>query len=559
VVERLLGGDWRSTVAVAIPTAVVLYALAALASTYLFWLGADEEHSKAGFFHGAGWLAAMAMGSPIFLHGRGDNGEAESAFIGIAPLTISVLVLVVFALLLRSYLPNTSTSARLASAVRAALLAAVAVTAVGCTAYANNVLGEDSDIAISPGRIFGWSLLCFVVVGGLVAIRSGRKTAVPADDDSALIRLAATWWLPVQGAIALMATAVVLGGVAAIVAMFVEAGDQPLDVVKALPLVFAYFVNLGVDVFQFAMGAPLGVYSNGPGSSDGSAWLFDRHGVSAGYIALVVLPPLAVTAGVLRIRRFRHVVDPRHLARSCYRMALPALLLYLAVALPSRAGFGFEDPGRGVTGHAGPNLLLGSVILVAWVGVLGYAAGRWLLRDAASDTLDAVESPPTAAPRRSSARRVHALPLTLGALAVVVATTAGGVATAEDRAESEGAYDTIAGAFFFVYVVTSDGSIFEDDGSPPEPRGPAPVANGNDVPADVQRVLAGVTVGEEVYFSEHGEYTNDASLLTVDLPVGMQLVITAGDGGYCALVTTHDGSEYSYATIEGDILEGSVC
>jgi hypothetical protein len=400
LVERLLGGDWRAAVAVALPTVVVAYALAMLASTYLFWTGEDEfaTHSEAGYFRAAGTLAAMALGSPIFVHGTEASSDSDSFeltasfFGGMAPLTISVLVLLTFALLLRTYLPVTGSGAKLTTTVRAALLSAVGAAALGFTAFASNALGE-ADITVSPARMFGWSLLWFLVIGAVVAIRAGHGLVTHFETDSRLARLTDAWWLPVRGAMAAMTAAVLLGGLAFLAAMFVEAGDEPLDVVKALPLVLAYFINLGIDVFQFAMGAPLHAGIGGPEGGDSSLWLFDRHGVPAGYISLVVIPPLAVAAGVLRMRRLRAVVDPQHLARSCYRMALPALLIYLAVALPARAGFGADGPGPSAVGHAGPNVLLGSIILVAWFVVLGYAAGRWMLRDATQAAPSTVAAP----------------------------------------------------------------------------------------------------------------------------------------------------------------------
>src|SRR3954451_22096359 len=110
-VQRVIGGDWRSAAFVAGPSILVAFALGLLASTYLLWFdtgGADAfglGHSSGGFFHVAIGNLAMAFGSPLFTSGTGaDSGSSGSIGAGIAPLTVSVLVLGVFALLLRTYL-----------------------------------------------------------------------------------------------------------------------------------------------------------------------------------------------------------------------------------------------------------------------------------------------------------------------------------------------------------------------------------------------------------------------------------------------------------------------
>lgn len=562
LVERLLGGDWRSAVAVAVPTVVVTYALAMLVSTYLLWVGDDEfaAHSEAGYFHAAGSLAAMALGSPLFVHGTEDAADSEGLevtatfFGGIAPLTISLLVLVTFALLLRSYQPaGAGTSARLTAAVRAALLTAVGAAALGFTAFADNAMGG-ADVTVSPARIFGWSLLWFGLVGLLVANRPREWLAARSESDPRMARLVEAWWLPVQGAVAAMSAAVILGGLAGIAVMFIEAGNDPLGVVEALPLVFAYFVNLGIDVFQFAMGAPLSAGISGPQGGDSSVWLFDRQGIPAGYITLILLVPLAVAAGVLRMRRFRGEVDAQHLARSCYRMALPALLLYLAIAIPSRAGFGAEGPGPAATGHAGPSILLGSVILVAWFVVLGYAAGRWLLRDSAPATPAGPGPGAAFVRRRWSSRRLHAVPLTLGALAVVVATAGGGVATASDNTDESGDIGPISGLFVFLFFATADVESGSLSGEVTEVTPEAPQLSDTAVQGDLQEV----GLAEERYYAEHGTYTVNEFELDVAVPASVRIVV--GDSvRFCAEASADTGQVYVLDTDAGGAVTAGFC
>jgi hypothetical protein len=572
LVERILGGDWRAAAYVAGPSALVAVALSLAATSYLLWTGNGSDdafgfgHSAGGFFHSAAGLLAMAFGSPLFTRAGGSDtgfGSGGGYGAGAAPLTISLLVLATYALLLRTYLPDATASTRVAGAVRASVLTSFALAMLSFGAFSTSDLGDQARLHLtsSPGRVFGWSLLFFTVVGTVVAVRPRQLWATRTAESPTLDRLTGEWLLPIQGALVAMTTAVVLGGVTAIVIFVAEADGSRLDVLKALPILLAYLVNLGVDVFQISMGAALHASASGGDGGSASVSLFDRHGLSAGYFGLLALPPVAIMAGVAWIRRYRGSVEPRILARSCYRMALPAVVVYVVLAVASRAGFEYGGPGAQSfgSGHAGPQVLLGALILAAWFVVVGFAAGRYLLS----------EPPPAGSteplPQRPGwlGRTVSAGPVALVALAVAILAGIGGVATANDKDHS-GDFGFVGSLLLFGVAGVSESNATVTTGSGtaiapvPSPIQLAPVPpTGAAAPA----ALRDLAVAEETYYTTNGTYTTDQFQLDVGSDPTVYLDVVRADAtSYCAeAFGQQDGQSYSYDSTVGSVVTGSTC
>jgi hypothetical protein len=417
--------------------------------------------------------------------------------------------------------------------------------------------GQRLHLTSSPGRIFGWSLLIFAVVGAIVAVRPMQWLTEQEDTNPTAARLAGQWWLPVQGAAVAMATAITLGGVAGIVIFFVEADGGRLDVAKSLPILLAYFVNIGIDVFQVAMGAALHASFSGSGGDGGSLSLFDRHGLPAGYFALLVLPPLAIAAGVAWIRRHRATVDPRLLARSCYRMALPAVLIYLALAIPSRVGFEFSGGEDSGTGHAGPQVLLGGLILLAWFVVLGFAAGRYLLQQPPAAT---AATPP---PGRWGRRALTAVPVLAVALAVAVGAGVGGVVTA-DKKNHAGDFGPLSGLFLFGSFAASSGSETssgEAQAVPVSPAAPPPTFPSNASSSGADGALRDLANAEESYYLVNGEYTTDEFSLDIAQRSDVDLTLVRADtSSFCAEATDLGSfADYTYDSTVGTVVRGQTC
>lgn len=556
LVERVLGGDWRSAALVAAPTVLTAYALALLACIVLWWTGDDDvfTHSSAGYFHSAGALMAMAMGSPIFVSSGGDGGG--HFFGGMAPLTITFVVIAVFAMLLRSYLPDEApTNVRVASALRATLLTALGLALASISAYVSEGT-EDGRVHLSssPGRVFGWSLLIFGVTGVLVASRPFRALDARSASDVRIARLRDHWSLPARGALAALTTAVVLGGVTGLIIFFVESSGDRLGVAKALPLFFAYFVNLGVDVFHLSMGAPLHESFSGRGSSSS---LFDRNGIPAGYLLLFVLPPICVAAGVQWMRRNSGNVTPELLSRACYRMTLPAMLGYLVLAVPSRAGFGAADTGElGGSGHAGVHPLYGALILAAWFLILGFAAGRYVLQHPTG------KAPGEPKPFRWTRRMLRAESVAIVAGVVAVIAAAGGIATAKDGKDSNDF--GLLGAAFFFGMVSSDAEVSGGSVtvSPPPVYTPPSVAPLPALPTSTaaDELLRSAAVGEETYFTDYQTYTADQTQLQVSPQPGVVLTIPRADAtAFCLEAFTDNGETYTYDSTTRAVVVGANC
>lgn len=345
IVERLFNGDWRSAAIVAGPTVLVAFVLGLVASSFLIWIGAGEDddfglfnHSNAGFFRSAFGLTGMAFGSPTFLSSSSGRDHFTSQA-GMAPLTITLLTALVFVLLLRRYDAVGTAVERIDLALRAAVLTAIGMALLTIGMHANvHTDGDTLHQSGSPGRAFGWSLLLFVVAALVAAVRSW-------DLPENIEQLWSKWRLPILGAAVAITTAVVLAGITGIVIIFAQADGGRVDVLKALPMLLAYLVNLGVDVFQIAVG---GALRAGGGGDSSSVSLFNRHGLSAAYFFLLLLPPIAISVGITWIRRNAGATSRQEVARACYRMSVPAAWLWLLVAIPSRAGFSVS--GTGVDG-----------------------------------------------------------------------------------------------------------------------------------------------------------------------------------------------------------------
>jgi hypothetical protein len=575
-VERVLGGDWRTAAYAAVPAVLLAVSLGLVATSYLLWTNSGDNfgHSAGGYFHNAIGLMAMAFGSPQFTHG-GSGADAGTFGAGVAPLTISIVVLVTFGLLLRTYLPAGPRVARATGAVRAALLAAFLLSMVSFGGYSTTKLFDSSlHVTTSPPRVFGWSLLWFGLVGIVVAVRPRELLAERASTNPGLARLTGEWWLPVQGAAVAMATAVIVGGLAGLAIIVAQADGSRLDVLKALPILLAYFVNLGIDVFQVSMGAALHASVGGDGGS-GSLSLFDRHGLSAAYFALLVLPPLAIAAGVAWMRRYRDVVSPQLLARSCYRMAGPAVLIYLLVAVPSRIGFEYGGQDGFGSGHAGPEILLGGLILIAWFLVLGFAAGRYLLT---------LPPPPFASggtppPSRWRSRTVLAAPVAVVALVLGLVAGVAGVATADDK-DHEGDIGAVGSLLLFGAFATATTSFDEggssfsssDSGSgfataspvPVTPLYPATPAVSPFLPvtdAQARSALRDLAVAEETWFTTYGSYSiSEFDLDLLHQPGVVFTIVRADNTSFCAeaIVPATDAA-FTYDSTVGSVTDGRGC
>ena len=544
--ERLIAGDWRSAVVIAAPTVLVAYVLGLLASSYVVWIGTGQDkeflgHSSGGFFRSAFAFTGMAFGSPAFISGgKGHDHVAYQA--GMAPLTITLLTAAAFVFLLRRYDDVGTLSERIDLAVRSA-----AVTAVGLallTFGMHATLTADGDTVHqsgSPGRTLGWSLLLFVVTAVLTSVRRW-------DLSERVEHLWDQWRLPVLGAIVALVVAVVIGGVTGILIIVAQADGSELDVLKALPVLLAYFVNLGVDVFQIAIGGALRASAAG-GSA--SVSLFDRHGLSAAYLLLLLLPPLAIGAGVSWIRRHRSNVEPRSLARACYRMALPAALIYLVLATASRAGFSLTAVSViGSGGHVGAQVLLGTLIAFGWFLVVGYLAGQWWLpRDTSGAGGPAPRPPRLPAWLRGS---VAAGPFAIVVGVVGVLVSAAGVATA-DSGTHPGDFGPAGGVLSFGSFVGASQTGSTSEGASVVPPA-TPTVGGVD--PTVRAALETYATAEEVYFMQQNTYTLDPSQLSSLSGGTSSLTVTiarADTTSFCVQTFAPDGSAWSYDSLDATV------
>lgn len=561
-VERLLSGDWRTAAIVAGPTILVAYVLGLVGTAFLIWVntGGDESfdplaHSNAGFFRSAFALTGMAFGSPDFLSGRSGNDHLDYQA-GMAPLTITLLTAVAFVFLLRRYDAFRTFAERLDLALRAAVLTAIGLALLTIGMFATIKTENDSvHQSGSPGRVFGWSLLLFAVTALVASVRRW-------DLAENIGQLWERWRLPILGAVVAMTTAIVVGGVTGILIFLAQADSGRLDVLKALPTIFIYLVNLGVDVFQVSMGGALHASA---GSGGSSLSLFNRHGLSAAYFFLLLLPPLAIITGINWIRNHAGESSRLDVVRACYRMALPAALLYLLLAVPSRAGFavGSGETGFGGSGHAGVQVLLGTVIVFGWFAVVGYVIGQFWLPPTPGRGGATPQPPRLPAWTRGS---VAAGPLAIvaGVLGVLIA--AGGAATAKSGAQS-GDLGPVSGIAGLGAFATSDGSVEEGGGSSGTgavavPATPVPTFTVGPESDQAGQDLRDWAAAEEAYFAQHQSYTVEPALLPSVpgvSPTDTVTIARADNSSYCLEAITADGQAFTYDSDVRLVTPGATC
>ncbi|MBV9292569.1 MAG: zinc-ribbon domain-containing protein [Frankiales bacterium] len=567
-VEWVAGGDWRTPALVAGLTALVAYAASVLANSYLIWLGSDPHHSASGVFRSGVITLAWAFGSPVFGHGNGSAGGGGS--VGMAPLPISLLGLAVFALAFRSA-ASADRPDRTVTAARSAVLTAFVLALIGFGGFATfGPRGDQLHVSTSPGRIFGWSLLFFGLVALAVATRPIERLRERTETDPRWQRLADEWWLPIKGAAVTLGLAIALGWIAGVCAAVAEAGTQAFDVVKALPVLLAYFVNLGLDVMQFAMG---GALHAGVGAGDATFSLWHRDGAPAGYFGLLLLMPIAIAAGSTWIFRHGDPADATGRARACYRMALPAVLAYLVLAIAGRVGFsaaGSSGSPIGTSGHAGPQILLGAVILAAWFLVGGFLMGRFLSERSAA--------PPSSGPHRSAAWIRRPLPtaavavVSLGVLALV---GIGGAATA-DTHDDVGDFGVASLLLLFSASAdsgSSDGGSASIEPAPavPPPSLPSPIAvppvTSNDPFTAADKTLAFYALAEDIYRAKNPSYTRDIGVLQQQdvqgLPATTQGTVTiprADASSFCIEYFSDTGQgSFTYDSNDRIATPGATC
>lgn len=548
IVERLFNGDWRSAAIVAGPTVLVAFVLGLVASSFLIWIGAGEDddfglfnHSNAGFFRSAFGLTGMAFGSPTFLSSSSGRDHFTSQA-GMAPLTITLLTALVFVLLLRRYDAVGTAVERIDLALRAAVLTAIGMALLTIGMHANvHTDGDTLHQSGSPGRAFGWSLLLFVVAALVAAVRSW-------DLPENIEQLWSKWRLPILGAAVAVTTAVVLAGITGIVIIFAQADGGRVDVLKALPMLLAYLVNLGVDVFQIAVG---GALRAGGGGDSSSVSLFNRHGLSAAYFFLLLLPPIAISVGITWIRRHAGPASRQEVARACYRMSVPAAWLWLLVAIPSRAGFSVSGTGvDGGSGHAGVQLWLGTLIVLGWFLILGYVIGEFRLpRDLGPS------APPRGRPWLRSSVAAGPLAIIVGIVGVVVA--AGGVATAKSGTQA-GDFGPVGGLLGFgAFGFESDGA--SESGGSSDGTGAQSFTTNTESDAEAQGDLRIYATAEEAYYATNGTYTTDTTQLTsVSAENTPVLVVRADNSSYC-MEAFADSGPYTYDSTIGDVVSGANC
>jgi hypothetical protein len=123
----------------------------------------------------------------------------------------------------------------------------------------------------------------------------------------------------------------------------------------------------------------LGTVTNSALTPHGSYSLIDRHGLSLFYWAALALPILSMIAGALSIRRAYPLLDRQALSRSCYRMSLGVLVLYVVLALPSHVATHVTGAPGG-SNHTGPQVLLGGGLVLGWYLLGGFFIGRFVAR-----------------------------------------------------------------------------------------------------------------------------------------------------------------------------------
>jgi hypothetical protein len=245
-------------------------------------------------------------------------------------------------------------------------------------------------------------------------------------------------------------------------------------------------------------------------------------------------------------------------------MALPAALLYLLIAVPSRVGYSFSAGGElfGGNGHAGVEVLRGTLIAFGWFVVLGYAIGQWWLPRGLGGGAGA-SSRPSRLPAWLHGS-IAAGPLAIGVGVVGVLIAAGGVATAKSGTQPAD-LGPVSGVFTLGAVGASssidEGSSSSGGSAEVFPASPPPVTGG---PATDQagQDLRDYAAAEEVYFTENETYTIDPSRLTVVAAGAATSTVTiarADTSSYCLEAFTTDGQVLSYDSAVRLVTPGATC
>jgi hypothetical protein len=155
------------------------------------------------------------------------------------------------------------------------------------------------------------------------------------------------------------------------------------------------------------------------------------------------------------------------------------------------------------------------------------------------------------------------VPLTLGALAVVVATAAGGIATASDDTSQAGDIGPVSSLFIFMFFATADASSVEsgsDSGDFSSEVTPGPAVTGSEFGSDfeVQSALRQVGVAEETYHAEHGVYTGVEIELNTSVPASV-VIVFADASRYCAVGYSDSGHSYMLDSDIGSVVAGATC
>lgn len=386
---RIAAGDWRPALVTALPAvlvAVVLAALGALALVYARQPGGDElvgDTSPGRLVRYACAALGMAFGSPLSATSSGDDDFSFDYAVRFPALTVTLAALVALWLLARRAAWRNLAADRLADSVRAAAVFAAGIAAVSAFGRWSVPFEEqtfDGDVpvrlsfAVSPFKAFFWAFLAAYAV---VWLASGPL---------ALPERAAGWLLAARGALVGLGAGVAVAWVVLAVLGYLyvdEAGGDASDITRALPLALAYGVGFGLAMLGVLAGGEFG-YPIG----DRHQWSYFADGVPGVYLLLLVVPAVAVLAGALYVTR-RGGVPRAEAVRACARMAFPAALLWLGVAVAGSArltqstGFGFIGGST-----AGPRLW-DALLVGLWFGAGGWVAGRVLAQRAFDQPEDA--------------------------------------------------------------------------------------------------------------------------------------------------------------------------
>ena len=394
---RVLRGDWRPALLAALPALVVTVVLAALAATVVLTATEPEgDDLVVGDTTAGRWLryvcvaVGLTFGAPLRA-----RSEGESVFFGdevgllFAPLTVTFLALGALALGARRAAARDRTEDRVAGAIRTAAVYAAGIAAV--TAFGRWSLVDRDEFfpggpvrerswtfAASPWRALFWAFVAAYAVTWLVTgpVRLGDRVA--------------EWLLPLRGALVGLGTGLALTFVALVVIAYVHVDrvdGQASDVTGALPGLAGYGVGLAAVAFGVFAGGSFAV----PLSGRGESFHLWSGPVPDAYVLLLLVPAVAVVAGVVSV--LRRGTSPAEAVRACARMALPAAGLWWLLAVAG--GARMEGMTYGLFGGSDVGANPWHALLVG----LWFGAGGWLVaRAVAHRRTPAAFDPPEGAP-----------------------------------------------------------------------------------------------------------------------------------------------------------------